>query len=55
MKKILPITMILIMTASCMFKEGKYVQDNMVEEVAEEVLDAKTGIDLDFSPSSKEK
>ena len=63
MKKLLPIKMILILTitmivmimSSCMFKEGKYVQDNIVEEVAEGLVDTKFGLDLDFSPSSPEK
>lgn len=47
--------MIIFLTSSCMFKDGKYVQDNIVEEVAEELADAKFGLDLDFSPLSPEK
>lgn len=32
----------------------KYPQDNIVEEVAEEVVKAKTGLDIDFSPQTPE-
>ncbi len=28
--------------------------DNVVEEVAEQIIDDKTGIDIDLTPSSKE-
>lgn len=55
MKKLLPLLVIIMMMASCMFKEGKYVHDNPVEEIGEAALDSKTGLDLDFTPSSKEK
>ena len=34
----------------------KYLgDDNIVEEVAEKVIDSETGIDIDLSPSSPEK
>lgn len=44
----------LILFSSCMFKDGKYVDDNIFEEVAESILESKTGLDLDFTPSSQE-
>ncbi len=37
-----------------MIKDGKYIDDNPVEEIAEGVLGAKTGVNLDFTPSSPE-
>ena len=56
LKNKLPIMMIIIMTASgCMIKDGKYVSDNPVEEIAEAVLDSKTGLDIDFTPGTPEK
>jgi len=36
-------------------KSGKNYEDNPVEEIAEDILKAKTGIDADFTPGSKEK
>ena len=44
----------LLILSGCMVKDGKYIDDNPVEEIAEAVLDAKTGLDLDFTPASKE-
>ena len=32
----------------------EYKQDALLEEVAEEVIKANTGLDLDLSPASKE-
>lgn len=32
----------------------RYPQDNIVEEIAEEVVKNKTGIDIDFSPFTPE-
>lgn len=32
----------------------KYPQDNIVEEIAEEVIEMKTGLDIDLSPFSPE-
>lgn len=32
-----------------------FKQDNPVEEVAEEVIKAKTGLDVDLTPNSPEK
>ena len=31
-----------------------YIPDNIVEEFVEEVIEAKTGLDLDLSPGSPE-
>jgi len=33
----------------------KYPQDNIVEEIVEDAIENETGIDVDLSPSSKEK
>lgn len=33
----------------------KMPQDNIVEEIAEEVIKKETGIDVDLSPESKEE
>jgi len=32
----------------------KYPQDNIVEEIVEEIIEQKTGLDLDLSPMSEE-
>lgn len=32
-----------------------YKPDNIVEEIAEEIIEAKTGMDIDLSPGSPEK
>jgi len=45
---------LLLMCSSCTWLEKNYPQDNIVEEIAEEVLDVETGIDIDFSPSTPE-
>lgn len=37
-----------------MFRNGHYAQDNIVEEIAEEIVESKTGLDLDFSPDTPE-
>lgn len=50
--KFLPL---LIIFTSCMFKDGHYIDDNPVEEIAEAALQGYTGIDVDFTPSSPEK
>lgn len=46
---------LLLFLSSCMIKNGKYIPDNPIEEIAEAVLDAKTGINLDFTPSTPER
>jgi hypothetical protein len=33
----------------------KYPQDNIVEEIIEDAIEENTGLDLDLSPTSKEK
>jgi len=33
----------------------KYPQDNIIEEIAEEIIEQKTGLDIDLTPFSKEK
>lgn len=40
--------------SACMVKDGKYVADNAVEEIAEQVVKSETGLDLDFTPATKE-
>lgn len=46
--------------ASCCINVGcsylkHYPQDNIIEEIAEDVLQHETGIDIDFTPYSPEK
>lgn len=56
LKKLLPIIMIItLISGGCMFKNGKYIHDNPIEEIGEAALDAKTGVSLDFTPSTPEK
>lgn len=54
--KRVPITMIgiLIVIMMGMSYLSWYSQDNMVEEVIEEVLEDKSGLQVDLSPNSKE-
>lgn len=42
----------LVLLSSCVFKG--YKQDALLEEIAEEVLEAHIGVDVDFTPQSKE-
>jgi hypothetical protein len=44
----------LLLFSGCVFKDGKYVQDNPVEEIAEAVIDAGLGVDFDLTPGSPE-
>lgn len=46
---------ILALLASCMFKDGRYVDDNFIEEAGEAALQGYLGVDVDFTPSSPEK
>ena len=40
---------------SCNTRFGKsYPQDNIVEEIIEELIESKTGLDIDLSPNSPE-
>lgn len=43
----------LLLLSSCVAFKG-FKQDALIEEIAEEVLEAQTGLDVDFSPGSKE-
>lgn len=43
---------IVLLLTGC--KGYRYQQDNVAEEIGEEVLKAKTGADVDFSPSTPE-
>lgn len=45
-----------VILGSCSFGWWKYYpQDNMLEEMAEEVIKDKTGLDIDVTPLSPEK
>lgn len=51
---------ILLCLAACaigcgVYKWSSYPQDNIVEEIAEEVLEHYTGIDIDVTPATPEK
>jgi len=35
-------------------KIGKLEEDNVIEEIAEEIVESQTGLDLDFTPASRE-
>lgn len=44
--------LLLVLSSCTLFKD--YPQDNIVEEIAEEVIEAKTGLDIDLSPGTPE-
>lgn len=44
----------ILLLSSCMIKNGHYIDDNPVEEIAEAVIKVETGINIDFTPSSPE-
>lgn len=44
----------LFVFSGCNFFKS-YPQDNIAEEIVEEVIEAKTGLDLDLSPLTPEK
>ena len=46
----------LLVLTSCglVYKDGKYVSDNPVEEIAEEIIHAETGLNLDVTPGTPE-
>ena len=50
--KALLILLAMSLTSCVAFKGFK--QDALIEEVAEEVIEANTGLDVDLSPGSKE-
>jgi hypothetical protein len=43
----------LVLLSSCAVFKG-FKQDALIEEIAEEVIEANTGVEVDFTPSSKE-
>lgn len=43
----------LVMLSSCVAFKG-FKQDALIEEIAEEVIEANTGLDVDLSSGSKE-
>jgi hypothetical protein len=43
------------MLTGCMWKDGRYIPDNPIEEISEDILKHETGIDIDFTPSTPEK
>jgi hypothetical protein len=45
---------IMIVGAMCACSNGKYVDDNPVEELVEVVIKEKTGLDVDLSPKTSE-
>ncbi|MDB4726191.1 hypothetical protein OAF54_02050 [bacterium] len=52
---ILGILAALALTSVAATKIFKLEDDNLAEEFVEEVIESKTGLDLDLSPSSPEK
>ena len=42
-----------LVSCSCYWLKG-YKEDNIIEELIEDVIEAKTGIDFDLSPSTPE-
>ena len=55
MKHFIPIISIFIVTlSSCMFKNGEYINDNPVEEIAEGIIHQQLGVDVDLTPGSPE-
>ncbi len=55
MKVIIVICAALVGVGSVFVGKYKGQQDNPVEEKAEEIIKEKTGVDIDLTPSSKEK
>ena len=50
---------LLIILSGCavkdwMFKDGHYIPDNPIEEIGEAILEAKTGVNIDFTPGTPE-
>lgn len=43
----------LVLLSSCVAFNG-YKQDALIEEIAEEIIEANTGVEVDFTPASKE-
>ncbi len=52
---IISLTVLVGAAVGCNWKIWKkYPQDNIVEEIIEEVIESKTGLDIDLSPNSRE-
>ena len=51
MKKLL----LLLILSGCMFKDGHYIDDNPVEEIAEGIIDSQLHVNIDLTPSTPEK
>ena len=51
MKKLL---VLLLLLSGCMFKNGEYIADNPVEEIAEGIIHQQLGVDVDLTPGSPE-
>jgi len=47
-------TLVVLMLEGCSKTNFKYKEDNMAEEILEEVIKNKTGIDVDLTPSTPE-
>lgn len=46
---------LLFCASCCIFnKDGKYIRDNPTEEMIEEYIKNKTGIDVEFTPDPNE-
>jgi hypothetical protein len=53
---LLIVIVVAVVAAAIGYGSSKYLgDDNPVEEAAEEVIEADTGIDIDLTPGSKEK
>lgn len=44
----------LLLLSGCMVKNGQYIDDNPVEEIAEGIVHQQLGVDIDVTPSSPE-
>lgn len=43
-----------ILMAGCRFKDYKFNEDSLAEEILEEIIEHKTGLDIDLTPNSHE-
>lgn len=55
--KILNVIVFVVLLSGCHSLNQRFglADDNFIEEISEDVLKAKTGIDLDFTPDTPEK
>lgn len=57
--KLYDLSIVLIITVVCLFAGMASIKtwgpDNVVEEISEEIIQEETGLDIDLSPSTKEK